>query len=88
MIGRTSNTLDEPRSLAHDEPNGYAATVALATSGHSPFSPRVLTHRSMETAVLPPSWTLNSVRTVGRLVRVRNDSAAGAVGAGVPASNP
>lgn len=33
----------------------HAATVAAVTSDHGPFSPRVLTQRSMETAVFPPA---------------------------------
>ncbi len=58
----------------------YAATVAVVTSDHGPFSPRVLTQRAMETAVFPPSHALNSARKLGVVVMVRNASAAGSVG--------
>jgi len=45
------------------KPSDHAATVALQTSDHGPFSPRVFTHRSMETAVLPQSAEENSDST-------------------------
>ena len=51
--------------------------TAVVTSGHGPFSPRVLTQRAMEAAVLPPSPALNSAQKIGRVVMVRNVSAAG-----------
>jgi dienelactone hydrolase len=50
------------------------------TFDHGPFSPRVLIQRAMETAVMPPSPGLKSVRKLGLVVMVRNVSAAGSVG--------
>lgn len=55
--------------------------MAFVTSDHGPFSPRVLTQRSMETAVFPRAPFGKLAVTLGLIAFVRNAGVAGLVGA-------